>query len=124
MSRSPADGYPGEYMIDIATRLREEFGDKFAGATTDDPPAEMVLRGVDMIVEGIEQDLARLGVNYDVWYRERWVYDAAHGNSNCQTSKGGGESMYDAAMGVMREQGLPRREGRGAVVRFDRAGRG
>jgi arginyl-tRNA synthetase len=88
----PADGYPGEYMIDLATRLREEFGDKFAGATTDDPPAEMVLRGVDMIVEGIEQDLLRLGVKYDVWFRERWVYQD--------------ENLYDQAMKVLRDKGF------------------
>jgi arginyl-tRNA synthetase len=88
----PADGYPGEYMIDIAKRLRDEFGDKFDAATVDDPPAEIVLRGVDMIVEGIEQDLLRLGVKYDVWYRERWVYQD--------------ENVYDAAMNLLRKQGF------------------
>jgi arginyl-tRNA synthetase len=86
----PADGYPGEYMIDVAKRLRDEFGDKFADATVDDPPAEMVLRGVDLIVEGIEEDLRRLGVTYDVWFRERWVYEE--------------ESVYDRAMTVLREK--------------------
>jgi len=94
----PADGYPGEYMIDIAKRLRGEFGDKFDAATVDDPPAEIVLRGVDMIVEGIEQDLLRLGVKYDVWYRERWVYQD--------------ENVYDAAMNLLRKQGyLVEKEG-------------
>lgn len=88
----PADGYPGEYMIDIAKRLRDEFGDKFDAAMVDDPPAEIVLRGVDMIVEGIEQDLLRLGVKYDVWYRERWVYQD--------------ENVYDAAMNLLRKQGF------------------
>jgi arginyl-tRNA synthetase len=84
----PADGYPGEYMIDVAKTLRDEFGDRFVEATVDDPPAEMVLRGVDLIVEGIEEDLRRLGVTYDVWFRERWVYEE--------------ESVYDRAMAVLR----------------------
>jgi arginyl-tRNA synthetase len=84
----PADGYPGEYMIDVAKTLRDEFGDRFVEATVDDPPAEMVLRGVDLIVEWIEEDLRRLGVTYDVWFRERWVYEE--------------ESVYDRAMAVLR----------------------
>jgi arginyl-tRNA synthetase len=110
----PADGYPGEYMIDIAKRLREEFGDRFDAATVDDPPSEMVLRGVDMIVEGIEQDLLRLGVRYDVWYRERWVYDASrdNGQQTAGNSGAGGVSTYDAAMNVLRNQGyLVEKEG-------------
>jgi arginyl-tRNA synthetase len=86
----PADGYPGEYMIDVAKTLRDEFGDRFASARVEEPPAEMVLRGVDLIVEGIEEDLRRLGVTYDVWFRERWVYEA--------------ENVYDRAMAALREK--------------------
>jgi arginyl-tRNA synthetase len=94
----PTDGYPGEYMIEIAKRLREESGDKFADATIEAPPPEMVLRGVDMLVEGIEQDLLRLGVTYDAWYRERWVYEREH--------------VYDAAMKMLRDKGyLVEKEG-------------
>jgi len=94
----PADGYPGEYMIDLAKKLRDEFGDRFVGATIDAPPPELVLRGVDLIVERIEDDLLRLGVKYDKWYRERWVYQD--------------ENVYDAAMKALREKGyLVEKEG-------------
>ncbi len=94
----PADGYPGEYMLDIARRLREESGEKYADATIDDPPIEMVLRGIDMLVEGIEQDLLRLGVKYDVWFRERWVYE--------------GDNVYAASMQALRDKGyLVEKEG-------------
>jgi arginyl-tRNA synthetase len=93
----PAGGYPGEYMIDIAKQLREEFGD-IAAATVDEPPSDMVLRGIDILVEGIEQDLLRLGVKYDVWFRERWVYE--------------GDTVYEAAMKLLRDQGyLVEKEG-------------
>jgi arginyl-tRNA synthetase len=94
----PADGYPGEYMIDLAKKLRDEFGDRFVGATIDAPPPELVLRGVDLIVERIEDDLLRLGVKYDKWYRERWVYQD--------------ENVYDRAMKALREKGyLVEKEG-------------
>lgn len=88
----PADGYPGEYMIDVAKRLRDEFGDRFTSATIDTPPPEMVLRGVDIIVERIQGDLKALGVNYDVWFRERWVYE--------------GDKVYDTAMQLLRDKGF------------------
>ncbi|HYM16372.1 MAG TPA: arginine--tRNA ligase [Dehalococcoidia bacterium] len=86
----PADGYPGEYMLDIARQLRDEFGDRFVAAGVDAPPVEMVLRGVDIVVEWIQADLRRLGVTYDVWFRERWVYER--------------ENVYERAMQVLREK--------------------
>lgn len=96
----PADGYPGEYMIDVAKRIRDESGDSYAAESIDDPPREMVVRGVDIIVEGIREDLARLGVGYDNWFRERTLYD------------GGAESLYETALRVLREQGyLVEKEG-------------
>ncbi len=91
----PADGYPGEYMIDVAKRIRDESGDAYEYATVEEPPPAMVLRGVELIVEGIRADLERLGVRYDIWFRERSLYDEADG-----------PSVYDTAMGRLRDQGF------------------
>ena len=91
----PVDGYPGEYMIDVAQRIRDESGDKYADAAVDAPPVEMVLRGIDIIVEGIRADLAKMGVPYDAWFRERSLYEAA-----------AGPSPYETAIARLREQGF------------------
>jgi arginyl-tRNA synthetase len=92
----PEDGYPGEYMVELARRIKDEHGDRHLAAP--EPPAEMVLRGVDLMIEGIEQDLLRLGVRYDEWFRERWVYQD--------------ENVYDAAMKMLRDKGyLVEKEG-------------
>jgi len=94
----PEDAYPGEYMIELGARMKQEFGERFADAG--EPPAEMVLRGVDLMVEQIEQDLLKLGVRYDHWFRERWVYDDAE------------RSAYETAMRALREKGfLAEKEG-------------
>lgn len=85
----PEDGYPGEYMIGVATRIKDESGDAYAAAT--EPPPEMVIRGIDIIVEAIQEDLSRLGVRYDTWFRERWVYENEH--------------VYDTAMKTLRDKG-------------------
>ncbi|HEY8172906.1 MAG TPA: arginine--tRNA ligase, partial [Dehalococcoidia bacterium] len=92
----PADGYPGEYMIDLAKRIKEESGDRYLEAT--EPPPDLVLRGVDIIVEAIEDDMRRLGVTYDVWFRERWIYE--------------NDNVYDTALKTLRDKGyLVEKEG-------------
>jgi arginyl-tRNA synthetase len=100
----PEDGYPGEYMIDLAKQVREESGDQYA--TSDEPPAEMVLRAVDLMVAEIEHDLLKLGVRYDEWFRERWVYAANGEDEKARTA------VYDAAMKTLRDKGyLVEKEG-------------
>jgi arginyl-tRNA synthetase len=87
-------------MIDLAKRIKDEMGDRFVDAQ--EAPAEMVLRGVDMIVERIKDDLGALGVTYDTWFRERWVYE----------NKANGGTVYDAAMQTLRDKGyLVEKEG-------------
>jgi arginyl-tRNA synthetase len=94
----PADGYPGAYMIDVARRIQDEFGARYVDAPADAAPPEMVLRGIDVMVESIEDDMKGLGVQYDEWFRERWVYENA--------------DIYDAAMKLLREKGyLVEKEG-------------
>ncbi|HZP58448.1 MAG TPA: arginine--tRNA ligase [Dehalococcoidia bacterium] len=94
----PPDGYPGEYMVEVAQRIKDEAGDRYADAGPGEPPPELVLRGVDIVVGWIEQDLLRLGVKYDVWFRERWVYED--------------ENVYETAMLALREKGyLVEKEG-------------
>jgi arginyl-tRNA synthetase len=86
----PADGYPGDYMVEIARTVKERFGDRWVDAA--EPPPEMVLAGVDEVVRSIEEDLGKLGVRYDVWYRERWVYER--------------DNVYATAMDLLREKGF------------------
>ncbi len=93
----PSDGYPGEYMVDLAKRLKEEFGEKYVDTDLAAPPPEFVIRGVDLIVDGIENDLESLGVEYDEWFRERTLYE---------------DGTYDNVMKLLREKGyLVEREG-------------
>jgi arginyl-tRNA synthetase len=92
----PEDGYPGEYMVDIARTIKDESGDAYVDEV--EPPAAMVLRGVDLVVEEVQQDLLKLGVRYDEWFRERWIYQD--------------ENVYDAAMATLRNKGyLVEKEG-------------
>ena len=61
------DGYAGEYVIEIATRIKAEGGDP------DDREA-LGLRGVELVLDGVRATLERFGVSFDVWFHERDLY--------------------------------------------------
>ena len=93
----PEGGYPGEYMIDLANALKDEFGDSLLRPEGEPRPPEVHERGVALMLENIRQDLDAIGVQYDNWFSERSVYE---------------DGTYDKAMAVLRERGfVSEREG-------------
>ncbi|MBF0427170.1 MAG: arginine--tRNA ligase, partial [Magnetococcales bacterium] len=65
----PDDCYPGEYVIDIARSLREQFGDRWVNA--DNPPPELIDFAIDAVLRWIRDDLAALSIRFDTWFSER-----------------------------------------------------
>ncbi len=95
----PDDGYPGEYVIELARELQAEHGARFMEAPPHEPPPEVLRFGIERMVALIRDDLAAMGVVYDVWFNERTLYEGA-------------PSCYDLAMGSLRDQGyVAEREG-------------
>jgi len=70
----PEGGYAGQYIIDIARRIRNEHGDEFK----DLPEEERVDRFIEMeysrMLESIKRTLGSMGVEFDVWFSERELY--------------------------------------------------
>ena len=64
----PEDGYPGEYLVDLARELRAEHGD----GLSDEQLTEL---GLERIIAGIRNDLARIGVQFETWFSERSLHD-------------------------------------------------
>ncbi len=65
----PEDGYEGEYVAELAERLRAE--------GTDPGDTEMVgRRGIELVLEGVRDTLDRFGVNFDGWFSERSLYSS------------------------------------------------
>jgi arginyl-tRNA synthetase len=63
----PEDGYPGPYVIDIAADARAVHGDDL----DDDALLEF---GLARIINGIRDDLARVGVHFDTWFSEQTLH--------------------------------------------------
>jgi arginyl-tRNA synthetase len=64
----PKDGYAGEYVGELAAALRAE------GVAPDDPEA-LRARGVELMLDGMRQTLARFGVTFDDFFSERSLYE-------------------------------------------------
>ena len=68
----PKDGYQGDYIADIAAGLRDAEGEGLV-----DEPGEGRFRdeAQRVIFEDIEATLKRIGIEFDVYYNERSLYD-------------------------------------------------
>lgn len=94
----PENGYPGEYVAQIATILKDREGDRYLKPPGEDAGPELGRLGLDLMVEGIREDLAAMGVEYDVWFSERSLME--------QTG------AYNIIMNLLEEKNyIARREG-------------
>ena len=95
----PEDGYHGEYMNDLARVIRDRHGDKYLDMDEKQATASIGEVALETIVDSIRDSLDRLGVGYDVWFRERSLYT---------------EGGFDGVMSLIDERGY-RAERDGAV---------
>ena len=68
----PADGYQGDYIVDIADGLIEREGEALVDEPGDGRFREEAQR---VIFEDISRTLERIGIEFDVYYNERSLYD-------------------------------------------------
>lgn len=71
----PVDGYKGEYIVDIAKEVIDKFQDRYKGR--DDQESREFFKEFTLmkILEGIKKDLKDFGVEFDVWFSERSLYE-------------------------------------------------
>ncbi len=94
----PADGYPGEYVVELAREIKDEAGETFLRPPGESAPADLGALGIELMVRHIRRSCEGFGVRYDRWFSEKSLYDP--------------EGAYDTAMAVLREKGtLVEREG-------------
>jgi len=64
----PEGGYQGQYLVEMAERMRAELGDD----VTTERAREW---GLADAVRELERDLARIGVHFDTWFSERTLHE-------------------------------------------------
>ncbi len=86
----PSDGYLGNYMVELAKEIIAEDGDRFRNLPEAEAISQLGQLGLERIISQIKADLELLGVNFDVWFNERSLYD---------------NGQYQAAMSLLRQGG-------------------
>ncbi len=72
----PADGYKGAYIADVAQAIIGEHGGRFLVFEKGEAARALGRIGLDWMVEDAKRTLARMNIRYDVWFRERSLYDS------------------------------------------------
>ncbi|MFC2012889.1 arginine--tRNA ligase [Chloroflexota bacterium] len=86
----PPDGYLGGYMVELAKEIINEEGDKFLALDEAEAMSRLGKLGLEKMIRQIEQDLERLGVSFDVWFREQSLFE---------------EGQYQQVMSLLRQGG-------------------
>jgi len=66
----PDDGYQGEYVSDLARRIRERDGDGYAALPEEERLATFTRLGREEMLREQQETLRNFGVHFDVWYSE------------------------------------------------------
>jgi arginyl-tRNA synthetase len=93
----PSEGYLGNYLVDLASEIINEEGDRFLKMPEVEAVEELGRLGLAKILRGTRQDLEKLRVEFDVWFSEQSLYE---------------NGQFDMVMKLLRENGyLAAKEG-------------
>ena len=66
----PEDGYPAEYVVDLARVIREQHGGTFDGKTPDELAVPFARLALDEVIEWHKAAMRKFGIAFDSFYRE------------------------------------------------------
>lgn len=71
----PENGYPGDYVVDYARRIAAEQGDALLHLPQADALVRLRPLARAVVLADLEQELKRIGVEFDAWFSEQSLYD-------------------------------------------------
>jgi arginyl-tRNA synthetase len=93
----PADGYQGYYPVELAKKIVAEKKNTFLDMPSEQAVQEMGKFALPRVIADIKSDLKLLGVEFDVWFSERTLFE---------------KGQYEKAMALLRKGGhIEEREG-------------
>ncbi|MFC1978945.1 arginine--tRNA ligase [Chloroflexota bacterium] len=115
----PDGGYMGDYVLDLAKEIAVEKGDVYASMTEDEAIAQIGKIGLDRMIIDIKSDLEALGIEFDVWFSERSLFDNGQytramdilDKSNHTSEKEGAKWFTSTALGEDKDNVLVRSNG-------------
>ena len=93
----PADGYQGYYPVELAKKIVAEKGKAFLDMPPEKAAQEIAKLALPRVLADIKADLGLLGVDFDVWFSERTLFE---------------KGQYKRAMAMLKQGGhIEEREG-------------
>ncbi len=86
----PENGYPGDYVIELAQSLVDSRGNYFLTIPREQALTEISDVAIEEMQKRIGADLERMNVRFDVWFSERSLYD---------------DGTYQQTMNLLRQKG-------------------
>lgn len=67
----PADGYPGDYVKELAEKVKSDNGSRFTGLSQDAAVAYFTQYGGDALLQSIRNQLDAFGIRFDSFFSEK-----------------------------------------------------
>ncbi len=89
----PQGGYMGDYMAELGKEVAQEEGDRFLSMPVEEAVGEIGRIGLDRMLQRIREDLERLRIEFDVWFREYTLYEDGQYQRAMDALSGGDHMM-------------------------------
>ena len=86
----PKDGYPADYITDVAKRIRAEEGDRYASMTLEEQARIFTTKAQRWFVEGFKATTERLGIHFDEWFFESEMMQSGYVQETLKVLRDGG----------------------------------
>ncbi len=74
----PEDGYPAEYVVDLARAIREQHGSAFDDRTPDELAERFAHMALDEVIEWHKAAMRKFGIAFDSFYRESALLESGY----------------------------------------------
>jgi arginyl-tRNA synthetase len=113
------NGYQGEYVTTLAQEILREYGKSFATLSKEQVIQRLREIGLQKMLQAIAEDLAKIKIEFDVWFSESALYESTDYESamemlkkgNHTIEKEGAEWFASSALGAEKDNVLVRSSG-------------
>jgi arginyl-tRNA synthetase len=74
----PDDGYPADYVIDLARAIREKAGGAFDGKTPEELAPQFARTALDTVIEWHKTTMRKFRISFDSFYRETTLMESGY----------------------------------------------
>ncbi|MCP4537392.1 MAG: arginine--tRNA ligase [Chloroflexi bacterium] len=72
----PENGYHGHYVIEMGQQIAQQHGDQYLNTPREEAVRALGRDGITRVIDQAQQDLADLGVKFDVWFHEKSLHES------------------------------------------------